>query len=314
MVRICLGGFALALTSPWHASTIHSMKIPGRIFGFLKLEHTLFSLPLLFAGAALGLSREGQSLAGLAWTKAAGIVLAGIGARTLALSLNRLMDRALDAKNPRTRSRELPSGKLTVFQGWLIGLAGFLIYIGAAYALGFWPLVLAPIPLLVFAVYPQLKRFTVLSHFGVGAGLALAPLGGYVGAVDRFPEGAAIWVLAAFTFAWVSGFDVLYAIEDEKFDRQHKLFSIPGQYGRKTAVRAGYYLHGLSLACLVALWAVLPHRPGSWSWAAILPAGILLAAEQKLGGSFSLDSHALFFKVNAWMGFAVLFFVLLVLY
>jgi 4-hydroxybenzoate polyprenyltransferase len=134
------------------------MKLIRHISGFLKVEHTLFSLPLLFAGAALGLAGQGQSLLDLGWARLVAIVLAGVGARTFALSLNRLMDRKIDARNPRTAKRELPAGRLSVFQAWGIALLGFLIYIGTAFGLGLWPLVLAPIPLVVFTVYPLMKK------------------------------------------------------------------------------------------------------------------------------------------------------------
>lgn len=290
------------------------MKLLGRISGFLKLEHTLFSLPLLFAGAFLGLAHEGLGLSGLGWKKAVLLVLAGIGARTLALSLNRILDRKLDATNPRTRERELPSGKLTLRQAQAIALAGFIIYIASATMLGFWPVVLAPIPLVVFTFYPMMKRLTSLCHLGVGAGLSLAPLGGYIGAVDKFPVGASIWWLAAFTFFWVSGFDTLYAIQDEKSDRKYKLFSVASQYSRTVAVRAGFALHFLAFACLVGLGFCFHNGNRLAPWLALIPAGLALAAEQKLGGSFSLESNARFFIINAWLGFLVLGYVMVGLY
>jgi 4-hydroxybenzoate polyprenyltransferase len=286
------------------------MKLLRHLAGFLKLEHTLFSLPLLFAGAALGLAGDGRNLASLGWLRLAGIVLAGVGARTFALSLNRLMDRKIDAQNPRTSGRELPAKRLSLVQAWGIALLGFLIYIGAAAGLGFWPLVLSPLPLVVFTVYPLMKRFTSLSHFGVGTGLCLAPMGGYVGAVDRFPGRLDIWLLAAFTFFWVSGFDALYAIQDEKFDRKNKLFSIASRYGRAKAVQAGGLLHALAFISLLGLGFYFENGHPLFTWLALAPSGLALAAEQKLGGAFSLESNARFFQVNAWLGFLVLGFVL----
>jgi 4-hydroxybenzoate polyprenyltransferase len=290
------------------------MKLIRHISGFLKVEHTLFSLPLLFAGALVGLSGEGLGPVSLGWKKAILLVLAGVGARTFALSLNRLMDRKIDARNPRTTKRELPAGRLSVFQAWGIALLGFLIYIGAAVCLGLWPLILAPIPLVVFTVYPLMKRFTVLSHLGVGTGLCLAPLGGYIGAVDKFPARPGIWMLAAFTLFWVSGFDVLYAMQDEKFDRKHKLFSVASKHGKNIAIRTGAALHFLAFISLVLLgWTFTSSRPGL-AWLALAPSALALAAEQKLGGSFSLESNARFFQVNAWLGFLVLGFVMVGLY
>jgi 4-hydroxybenzoate polyprenyltransferase len=270
--------------------------------GFIKLEHTLFSLPLLFAGAAL--AKPWMGWHGLDWSRLGLIVLAGTGARTTALALNRLFDRAIDARNPRTQIRELPSGKLSVGQGWAIAAAGLLIYLGAAWALGPVLLALSPIPLIVFATYPLMKRFTWAAHFGVGLGLALAPLGGALGYEPSLPIARGPLWLAAFSFCWVSGFDVLYATLDEDFDRQEGLFSIPAKYGRSTAQDMGLVLHGLALLCLGGLaQEILVPMAGALVWVAFLPAAVLLLLEQRYG--YSLEMGSPFFTINAWIGVAV---------
>ena len=273
-----------------------------KISGFLKLEHTLFSLPLLFAGAALSRSWMGWRL--IEWGRLGLIVLAGTGARTAALALNRLMDRKLDARNPRTKGRELPSGKLSPAQGWLIAAAGAALYLSCAWLLAPWLLWLSPLPLIVFAVYPLMKRFTWACHFGVGLGLALSPLGGALGYDPHdFPSKPVLW-LALFTFCWVSGFDVLYAIMDEDFDRSEGLHSVPSEMGTGTAQDLGLVLHGSAILCLGALTAetLVPHA-GHWAWAAMAPAAALLLLEQRLG--YSLEPGSPFFAVNAWIGAAV---------
>lgn len=270
--------------------------------GFIKLEHTLFSLPLLFAGAAL--AQPWQGWGQLAWGRLGLIVLAGTGARTCALALNRLFDRAIDAKNPRTAVRELPSGKLSVAQGWAIAAAGLALYLAAAWALGPLLLVLSPIPLIVFAAYPLMKRFTWAAHFGVGLGLALAPLGGALGYLPQLPPAQGPLWLAAFTFCWVSGFDVLYATLDEDFDRKEGLFSIPSKFGKSTAQDMGLVLHGLALLCLAGLaQEVLVPMAGNLVWLAMLPAAVLLLLEQRFGYDLELGSP--FFTINAWIGVAV---------
>lgn len=276
--------------------------------GFIKLEHTLFSLPLLFAGAALSKAWEGWSE--LDWGRLGLIVLAGTGARTCALALNRLFDRAIDARNPRTAVRELPSGQLSVAQGWAIAGAGLLLYLAAAWALGPLLLVLAPIPLVVFAAYPLMKRFTWTAHFGVGAGLALAPLGGALGYHPELPpHPGALW-LAAFTFCWVSGFDILYATLDEAFDRKEGLFSIPSKFGKSTAQDLGLVLHGLALLCLGGLAQdILVPMAGNLAWLLLVPAAVLLLLEQRFG--YDLEPGSPFFSVNAWIGVAVAAAVLL---
>ncbi|MGH7442880.1 MAG: 4-hydroxybenzoate octaprenyltransferase [bacterium] len=273
-----------------------------KIAGFIKLEHTLFSLPLLFAGAALSRSWLGWPL--IEWWRLGFIVLAGAGARTSALALNRLLDRALDARNPRTAGRELPSGKLTIAQGWAVAAAGAALYLGAAAALAPWLLWLSPLPLLVFVAYPLMKRFTWTCHFGVGLGLALAPLGGALGYDPHdFPAMPVLW-LALFTFCWVSGFDVLYATLDEEFDKTEGLHSVPSRLGTGTAQDLGLVLHGSAILCLGGLTSdFLAPMVGAWAWAVMTPSAILLLLEQRFG--YSLEPGSPFFTVNAWIGVAV---------
>jgi 4-hydroxybenzoate polyprenyltransferase len=273
-----------------------------KITGFIKLEHTLFSLPMLFAGAALSRPWMGWGL--VHWRRLGLIVLAGVGARTAALAVNRLLDRAIDARNPRTRGRELPSGKLTPAQGWAVVWAGVVVYLAAVWALAPWLLWLAPLPLAVFVVYPLMKRFTWTCHFGVGLGLALAPLGGALGYTPDWPPARpALW-LALFTFCWVSGFDVLYATLDEEFDVAEGLYSVPAQMGSGTAMDLGLVLHGAAILCLGGLaHDFLVPMAGPWAWAALCPAAILLLLEQRFG--YSLEPGSPFFTINAWIGVAV---------
>jgi 4-hydroxybenzoate polyprenyltransferase len=269
---------------------------------FVKIEHALFSLPLFFAGALL--SRPWIGWENVDWPRLGLIVLAGMGARTAALALNRLLDARIDAKNPRTADRELPQGALNRKQGWSIVLVGLIVYFLAAAALGPLCLQLAPLPLLVFVIYPLMKRFTWACHFGVGLGLALAPVGGAIGYEPVWPPNEAVWWLGAFAFFWVSGFDVLYALLDEAFDRKEGLYSIPSRFGRPTALDLGLMLHGAALLCLGALvHHYFEPRLGLVAWLAMAPAGILLLLEQHFG--YSLEPGSPFFTINAWIGVAV---------
>ncbi|MES2200644.1 MAG: 4-hydroxybenzoate octaprenyltransferase [candidate division FCPU426 bacterium] len=277
-----------------------------KIGSFVKVEHTLFSLPLLFAGALLAPRVPGTSF--VPWDKFLWIVLAGVGARTAALALNRLIDARIDAKNPRTQSRELPSGALSRSQGWAISAVGAVLYLFAAAQLGPLCLKLSPLPLAVFALYPMLKRVTWAAHFGVGLGLALAPLGGFIGMTDAWPVEPGPWWLAGFAFCWVSGFDILYACLDEAFDRKEGLHSIPSKFGRPVAQDVALILHALALFCLVAMrWAAFSPKP-TWIWTALAPVALLLTLEQKYG--YSLEKDSPFFRVNAWIGAAAFVYVL----
>ena len=269
---------------------------------FVKIEHTLFSLPLFFAGALL--SKPWAGWANVAWGRLGLIILTGAGARTAALALNRIIDARIDARNPRTAIRELPSGALQRSQAWAIAGAGLVVYLLGAAALGPLCLLLSPIPLLVFAIYPLMKRFTWACHFGVGAGLALAPLGGALGYEPVWPLAQAVWWLGAFAFFWVSGFDVLYALLDEDFDRHEGLYSIPSRFGKSTALDLGLVLHGAALLCLGAIvHHFLEPRVGDIAWFAMAPAAILLLLEQRFG--YSLEPGSPFFSINAWIGVAV---------
>ena len=186
----------------------------------------------------------------------------------------------------------------------------------------------------VFTVYPLMKRFTFFAHFGVGCGLALAPLGGYVGMVNQWPEGGPIWLLSIFTLFWVAGFDILYAIDDLEFDRREGLNSVPSRFGEKAAREAAKTLHYACIGILLGMAVMLLpgvvsveanvfersaeamrrgfDSPSGWRhlllFVSSLPAVVLLVLQQKF--SNSLEPGSVFFKVNAWTGVAVFVLVL----
>jgi 4-hydroxybenzoate polyprenyltransferase len=278
---------------------------------FVRFEHTLFTLPLILAGIfsvprpAMGPGR---------WLL---IALAAVSARTTAMALNRLIDRRLDALNPRTRVRELPSGKMRLAEAWGL-LAGALVaYLAACWALdpaGFLYLKVAAIPIVVFTLYPYAKRFTPFCHLGVGAGIGLAPLAGYAAAhPDLAHPGAALW-LGAFTFLWGSGFDIIYSTLDEESDHANGVRSMVVWLGRKRALEVSAWLHRAAQLCLVPMIAQVLLAAGQPlpSFAAVLAffvwfgVGVLLHLEQK----WAEDVNLAFFKVNVWVGAVVLALVL----
>lgn len=262
---------------------------------FVRFEHTLFSLPLLFAGVLLGAGGLDVSgaLLGL-------VLLAGTGARTAALGLNRIIDRRIDEANPRTATRELPSGSMTLGEAWALTGAGATLYAAAAWWISPICLALAPVPLAVFTAYPYLKRWTPWCHLGVGLGLAMAPLGGWFAVRLGFEDVAPALLLAFFTLAWVAGFDVIYATLDESFDRRTGIHSLPGRYGRRTALWIARGLHAVGWTALAALvfWRL------SWpvALAPLLVVGALLAWEH----ARARDINLAFFRINVWVGFAAL--------
>jgi 4-hydroxybenzoate polyprenyltransferase len=283
---------------------------------FVRFEHTLFTLPLILAGV---FSVAGPAMSPGRWLL---VAVAAVGARTAAMSLNRLIDRRLDALNPRTRVRELPSGKMKLAEAWTLLAVAMAAYLAACWALDpvrLWYLEVAAIPLVVFTLYPYAKRRTPFCHFGVGAGMALAPLAGYAAAhPDLARPWPAFW-LFAFTLFWGSGFDIIYSTLDEESDRGNGIHSMVVWLGRKPALRVSALLHLLAFGSLVmvALGAVMnsiwPHPAGTPSFmgtgimAVLLGvAGVLLFLEQR----WAEDVDLAFFKVNVWVSFVVLLMIL----
>ncbi len=261
---------------------------------FVKFEHTLFSLPLLFAGAILGAGGMPPARP-ILW-----ILVAGVGARTVAMALNRILDRKIDARNPRTADRELPSGKMGLASGWLVALVGLAAFYLAVSMLPPLCLTLSPIPLAIFVVYPLMKRFTPLAHFGVGAALAFGPIGAYVAITNAAGPPGAVHLLAAFTLLWVGGFDVIYATLDEEFDRKEGLKSLPAALGRAGALRVAAAVHVVAFALLAWMTATALSGWVAWSLLAVVGAMFMLEHRQVHRVDFA------FFRVNSALGFVVL--------
>lgn len=260
---------------------------------FVKLEHTLFSLPLIFSGAILAAGGKiSLRLTGL-------MLVAAVGARTVALALNRMIDRHLDKQNTRTAVRELPAGRMTIAQAWLVLLAGLMLYFVSAELIGRFCLLWSPLPLAIFVFYPYMKRFTPLAHFGVGLGLAMAPLAGWVAVTQSLDNLMPGFILGLFTLLWVAGFDIIYATLDEQFDRDANLYSLPAVFGRKRALEISGLLHVLAFVVLIAIFMLYLR---SLAAAPLLAgAGFLLYLEHAKANDIELA----FFKINAVLGFVV---------
>lgn len=270
-----------------------------RFFSFVKIEHTLFSLPLIYSGVLLGSKGTVPSLRVLIL-----VLAAATGARTVAFALNRIIDRHIDGRNPRTATRDLPSGRMTLWEASWVMISGMALYFGSAYLLSDFCFFMSPIPLAVFVIYPTMKRYTPLAHFGVGMGLAMGPLGGWFAVSPSFENLLPPVLLSLFTLFWVAGFDVIYATLDEEFDRKESLYSFPARFGRERALRYSGYLHLLAFALLVVLFfysvfslLALP---------LLVLTGYLLYLEQKKAE----DVELAFFKINAVAGFSVFVMVL----
>lgn len=268
----------------------------------MRFEHTIFALPLVLAAALL--AKDG--LPGIKVIML--IIAAAAGARTCAMALNRLIDSKIDALNPRTAKRELPAGKMSAREAWALILGASAVYLAAAAALGKICLYLAPVPLAFFAIYPYLKRFTILSHFGVGAADTMGPLGAWVAvrcAAGRpiMDEPAPLIYLSLFAFLWISGFDIIYATQDEDFDRSFGLRSLPARLGRADALMVSGFLHFLAAACLGFIYML--------EFAGFIPLALLVAIIFMffLEHTRSDDIEFAFFTANAAIGALVLVFI-----
>src|SRR5947199_1865241 len=238
-----MGGTA----TPREGQTLAGESLLTRYVNFVKLPHTVFALPF----ALLGLLVASRQQA-ITWRTLGLVILAFTSARFVALGFNRIADRELDARNPRTRARELPAGRLTLTQAWVAVALAALVFLGTAWALNPLCLALAPIALVFISAYSYAKRFTVWSHLWLGLADGIATPAGYLAVTGRWSE--PWWLLpvgaVAVTF-WVGGFDVFYALPDEAFDRAERLESLVVRLGQARAILAAKLLHGLALLALV---------------------------------------------------------------
>jgi 4-hydroxybenzoate polyprenyltransferase len=274
---------------------------PRRFASLVKLEHTLFALPFAYVGAFLAVDRV-PSGHDLLW-----VTVAMVGARSLAMGLNRLIDAGIDARNPRTASRELPSGLLAPAQVVAFCGASLAVFLLAVYELD--PLVrwLWPIPVVAFVVYPYLKRWTWLCHLWLGAVDGLAPVGGWVAITGRLPWEA--WALGGAVACWVAGFDLFYSLLDVDVDRAQGLHSVATRFGERAAFWGARLLHAATVALLAA--AGLGLRVEAFYWLGVATVAALLAYEHALVRPGDLRRlNTAFFTMNGVISLAFFGFVL----
>ena len=270
-------------------SGLVAAPLPRRLASLVRIEHTVFALPFAYVGAFLSVDAW-PGLANMVW-----ITVAMVGARTLAMSVNRLIDAEIDARNPRTAARELPAGTLS--RGQVLILCGLAlgVFLLAVFQLD--PIVrwLWPIPVAMFVIYPYLKRVTWLCHVWLGACLGLAPVGAWLGVTGSAPWEA--WTLAGAVLLWVAGFDLFYSLFDLEHDRAEGLHSWAVRFGERGVFAGARVFHAGTVLLLVA--AGLGLDVSFFYWLGVGATAALLVYEHALvrpGDLRRLD--AAFFTMN----------------
>ena len=249
------------------AQTFRGSSLLVQFANLVKLPHTVFALPFALLGVVYGSFLEPVTL-----RAGALVVVAFTAARFAAMGFNRIVDRHIDALNPRTKSREIPSGRLTPTQAAAAVIVASLVFVAAAALLNPLCLVLAPFALGWILAYSFTKRFTNWSHLWLGASLAIAPAGGFIAVVGSW---STPWwslpVLGLAVLTWVAGFDMFYALQDEEFDREHQLGSVVVLLGRNGSILIAKLLHGITIVSLILFGTMT-----SFGW--LYLGGIVLAA------------------------------------
>ena len=281
--------------------TSAAVRYPKLFLSLVKFEHTIFALPFAYIGAFLAV--DGFPGGGdLLW-----ITVAMVGARSLAMALNRLIDAGIDARNPRTAGREIPRGALRSWQVALFCLLSLAVFLVAVYQLA--PIVrwLWPIPVAAFVIYPYLKRATWLSHFWLGAVDGLAPVGAWAAVTNELPLES--WLLGAAVAVWVAGFDVLYALFDLEHDRAHGLHSVPARFGVTVTFWVARVCHVLTVVFLALAGVLLAAGVLYWLGVAAV-AGLLLYEHLLVSPKDTSRLDLAFFTMNGVISVTFFAFVL----
>ena len=264
----------------------------------IKIEHTLFALPFAFLGAVLAANGL-PTLRQLLW-----ITIAMVGARSAAMAFNRIADREIDGRNPRTAARAIPAGLLSSSFVWVFTIVSALVFVLAAAMLNRLTLLLAPIALGSVLLYSLTKRFTQFSHIVLGWCLAIAPTGAWIAVKGQFGSPVPL-LLSLIVLLWTAGFDILYACQDYEFDRKEGLHSIPATIGIPRALWVSRGLHAGAFLALIALYMV--SGLGVFALTGVLATGALLVYQHRLVRSDDLSRlNAAFFTTNAFVSVILL--------
>jgi len=271
-------------------------------FELIKFEHTVFALPFAYLGMLLA-KKGWPGIRVFFWT-----TLAMVSARTAGMILNRIIDREIDKHNPRTRTRALVTGASSLEAAWTLAFVSLAIFFLSAYCLNPACFRLSPIAVLFLSGYHFVKRFSWVCHFTLGLVLGMAPIGGWLAVTGTFSWLPVLLSLAV--LVWVSGFDILYSLQDVEFDKTHGLHSVPVSFGRDRALKISEACHLATLAFLT-LFGLFLHL-GILYWVGIAISAILLKVEHTLVGDGDLSRiNTAFFTINGWIGVLLFIFAFL---
>ena len=277
------------------ASVLEKLKTT---LAMIKFEHTLFALPFAFLGAIL--AADGLPT----WRQILWITAAMVGARSSAMTFNRIIDRDIDARNPRTAGRELPSGKLSVGFAWIFLYVSIGLFLLASYSLNWLTFALSPVALIVVLGYSYAKRFTVLAHLLLGLALAISPSAAWIAVRGDLASELPL-LLSLLVLMWTAGFDVMYACQDFDFDRKTGLHSIPARFGIARSLWIARLFHLQAFIVLLILY--LASGLGWLALAGVIAVGLLLLYQHTLVRANDLSRmNAAFFTTNAFVSVILL--------
>jgi len=272
-----------------------------KILKFIKFEHSVFALPFAYSGAVLAYNGIPE-VNTCVW-----ITLAAVGARSAAMSLNRIIDAEYDKLNPRTKDRHIPRGEIKTRDAMIFTILSFILLFVSAYLLNFLCFMLSPILVALFVIYPYLKRYTYFSHLFLGLCLGIAPVGGWLAVTGTFTGFFPSIIMLASVVFWVAGFDIIYSIQDIDFDRKTRLYSIPACFGVNNGLKITLLFHTTSILFLILLY--LTSNLGTIFLSGVGIIILLLAYEQWIVRKNIKKIQTAFFNVNALV--SVCFFVFL---
>jgi 4-hydroxybenzoate polyprenyltransferase len=276
------------------------------VLEMIKFEHTVFALPFAYLGAVLGSLEVKGHLP--SWAQIGWVTLAMVGARSAAMALNRLIDRHIDAKNPRTKNRAIPAGLVSVPFVWGFVAVSFIVLFFAAFQLNRLAVELLPVAVFFLWLYSYTKRFTWLCHVVLGIATGLGPLGGWVATTGEID--ATSLVLFVTVALWIGGFDVIYACQDVEFDREERLYSIPARFGVRAALAISSWMHvGTAIGLIALLWLT---SLGFWFGVGVVIALAILVYEHAIISADDLSRlNTAFFTMNGILSVIVFAFAMM---